>query len=382
MFTANYPFYMPGSPALLSTPERVGADARYTGRGIVMAFVDSGFYPHPELAGRILVHVDASTETIREEPGANFEPHDMSWHGQMTSVIAAGDGHLSNGKYRGIASDAQLVLIRVSTPKGLIKEADILRGLRWLAAHHQRFGIRVVNVSVGGDYVSHDAAHPLYKVIRKLVRAGITVVCASGNRGHHEVLPPASSAEAITVGGVDDQNSLDSHLRRLYHHNHGLDYTGKPKPDLLAPSVWVAGPIMPNTSVAREARWLGPILQVKTDTHMLRLLKKGYSDLGIEHEQVLKSDPHLHSMLQARIHAHKIVDAHHQHVDGTSVAAPIVTSVVAQMLEANPDLTPRHIRTILCATALPIPDVRPVQQGAGVLRAGEAVARALQKRQS
>jgi serine protease AprX len=345
-----------------------------------MAFIDSGFYPHPELAGRILAHVDASTSTIHEEDGTGFAAHDLSWHGQMTSVIAAGDGHLSGGKYRGIASESQLVLIRVSTPRGHIKEADILRGLNWLAVHHARFGVRVVNISVGGDYVSQDAKHPIYAAVRKLTRAGITVVCAAGNRGHAELLPPASAAEAITVGGVDDQNSLDSHLWRSYHHNHGLDYTGKPKPDLIAPAVWVAGPIMPETSVAREARWLGPILQAKSNKHMLRLLQKGYSDLGIAHEQVLQADSHLHSMLQARINTHKIVDAHHQHVDGTSVAAPIVAAVVAQMLEANPDLTPRQIRTILCATAQPLPDVPAQQQGAGVLRAGDAVALAAQKR--
>ena len=34
--------------------------------------------------------------------------------------------------------------------------------------------------------------------------------------------------------------------------------------------------------------------------------------------------------------------SHYKRVDGTSFAAPIVTSIVAQMLEANPGLTPRR----------------------------------------
>jgi serine protease AprX len=82
-------------------------------------------------------------------------------------------------------------------------------------------------------------------------------------------------------------------------------------------------------------------------------------------------------MLQQRIHAHKIIDAHHQHVDGTSVAAPIVSSVIAQMLEANPRLTTQQIRAILTITAAPLPGVPVEKQGGGVLNAPGAVKAAL-----
>jgi serine protease AprX len=94
LFTANYPFYEPGNPTLLSTPERTGALPQYTGRGVVMALIDSGFYPHPDLKGRILLHVDASTNHVLEQ-GTDFKVNDLSWHGQMTSVIAAGSGRSS-----------------------------------------------------------------------------------------------------------------------------------------------------------------------------------------------------------------------------------------------------------------------------------------------
>lgn len=373
MFTSNYPFYQPGKAALLSTPQRMRASKKYSGRGVVIAFVDSGFYPHPELAGRVLAHVDASTQHVVEQDGHDFAPCDLSWHGQMTSVIAAGDGSHSSGRYRGIASDARLVLVRVSTPKGLIKEQDILRGLRWLLDTHRRFNVRVVNISVGGDFVSADPDHPLHKAVRKLTEAGVVVVCAAGNRAVDHVLPPASAAEAITVGGLDDQNTLDQSLWRAYHSNYGAACDQQPKPDILAPAMWVAGPIMPETTVAREARWLGPLLKAKDSKHIVRVLKKGYADLGIARDHALNPDDHLYSVLQARINAHKIVDTHHQYVDGTSVAAPIVSSVIAQMLEANPRLTPAQIRSILCATGKPLSNVPVERQGAGVIQAAQAV---------
>jgi serine protease AprX len=84
-------------------------------------------------------------------------------------------------------------------------------------------------------------------------------------------------------------------------------------------------------------------------------------------------------MIQARINTHKIVDAHHQHVDGTSVATPIVSAVVAQMLEADSQLTPGQIRSILCATARPLVGFALERQGSGVIRAADALAQALKK---
>ena len=372
-FNSNYPFCQPGQVNLLPTSERVRASKKYTGRGVVMAFIDSGFYPHPELAGRILLHVDAGTNRVVEQSGDSFEVSNMSWHGQMTSVIAAGDGKLSRGKYRGIARDAQLVLVKVGTPRDQVKEADILRGLRWLIDMHQRFNVRVVNISVGGDFVSDDPKHPIYQAVRRLTKAGVVVVVAAGNRAIDSLVPPASASEAITVGGVDDHNSLDASLWTAYHSNYGLSYDGKPKPDILAPAVWIAGPIMPETWVAREARWLGQMLKPKDDAHIERLLQQGWADLGLERAHALKPDDHLYAMIQARIHSHKLIDAHHQHVDGTSVAAPIVSAIVAQMLEANPTLTPTQIRYMLITTAKPLASIPPDRQGAGVVNAAGAV---------
>lgn len=374
-FTSNYPFFSPGSPTLLPTSERIGALPSYTGRGIVIAFIDAGFYPHPDIADRILIHANASTRHIVEQTG-DFPVSDLSWHGQMTSVIACGDGRTSGGKYRGIASQAQLVLVKVSTPKGQIKEADILRGLRWVIDNHTRFNIRIVNISVGGDLVSHDPNHPLHKAVRKLTKVGITIVVAAGNRSVPFLVPPASASDAITVGGIDDLNSRDPSFWKLYHHNYDKSYDGGGKPELLAPAAWIASPIMPGSTVAREAHWLAPLLESPDEQNIKRLLKKGRADLGLTPNGKLHEKEKIYAILQQHIHAHKIVDQNHQHVDGTSVAAPIVTSVIAQMLEANPRLTPNQIRAILTATAQPLGNVPAEQQGAGVLNAAQAVKRA------
>jgi hypothetical protein len=81
--------------------------------------------------------------------------------------------------------------------------------------------------------------------------------------------------------------------------------------------------------------------------------------------------------VEERLEVLKIVAAHYEHVAGTSFAAPIVTSIAAQMLEANPTLTPGAIKNILISTATRIGNGAAMRQGFGVVNAGRAVDLAL-----
>lgn len=377
IFTANYPGALAGQVALLSTPERTHALPEYTGRGVVIAFIDAGFYEHPDLQGRIKHYVDATYERILEGKPLN-KPSGLSWHGQMTSVVCAGDGKLSDGQYRGIASEAELVLIKVSNERFQIKEPDILRGLHWLIKNFRRFNVKVCNLSVGGDFVNAAPEHPIHEAIRELTQAGVTVVVAAGNHGSNQVTPPASAVEAITVGGLNDNNSLNPNQWKMYHSNYGHAYDETLKPDLIAPAIWIASPILPRTEVDKEARWLGPLLLTSEKRRIKRILLRGRTEFVVRRYQAQHPDEDAHEVIQHKIHAHKLINPYYQHVDGTSVAAPIVSSVVAQMLEANPRITPEHIKHILKKTAIRHPSFPKNQQGAGVLNAPEAVKHALQ----
>ena len=126
----------------------------------------------------------------------------------MTSVVAAGNGALSNGRYRGIASEAELVLIRVGARTLRIPEADIEQGLRWLLANHRRAG------HAGGQHLAGRRRRGATQRTRwtalaeRLVAEGLMVVVAAGNAGRQGILPPASAPRVITVGGADDRNLL------------------------------------------------------------------------------------------------------------------------------------------------------------------------------
>ena len=136
---------------VLPTPLRMDADERFTGRGVTIAFLDSGFYAHPDLTkphNRILAYHSIFTE---EGDETSLETNDVaSWHGMMTSVVAAGNGGLAQGFYRGIASAANVVLVKVGRT-GRISEDEIQRGLEWVLAHAEEHQVRVINISAGGD---------------------------------------------------------------------------------------------------------------------------------------------------------------------------------------------------------------------------------------
>ena len=364
---------------VLSTPLRLDADERFTGKGVTIAFLDSGFYPHVDLTtprNRIIAYhslVDAAggLESL-------FQPDVASWHGMMTSVVAAGNGSLSNGFYRGLAPDADVVLIKLART-GRIRDEDIQAGLEYVLENRKRFGIRVVNISAGGDEEASYLDDPLSQTVEECVRQGITVVCAVGNAGHlpnHPIFPPASAPSSIAVGGLDDQNSINRARRGMYRSSFGPTVDGLQKPEVIAPSIWVPAPILPNTPTAQQAELLNELDQAADD--QLHPIIRAHEGLDAELDAALDRPAHsIRQIITLKIRRENVITKHYKYVDGTSFSAPIVSSLVAQMLEANPTLTPQQIKRVLIDTSERLPHYEVDRQGWGVIEARRAVAAAL-----
>lgn len=377
---ANPNIFRDGEYRILPTPLRVGADERFTGRGVTIAFLDSGFYPHPDLTqpqNRILRYANIADPNYNENEF--HQPGDSSWHGMMTSVVATGNGHLSGGLYRGLACDAKVVLVKVGSANRIYHQ-DIQRGLEWVTERREELGIRIVNVSCGGDYEESFLTDGLSQAAERAVKAGIIVVCAAGNAGNagnHAILPPASSPSVITVGGFNDRNTLELIDNAPYHSSYGPTIDGLQKPEIVAPSIWLAAPILPDTPTAAEAR-LYDMLQDAPDSELRDVLK---ANPGIDHQLDAASDLPVYlirHLVSIKIHDANVISGYYKHVDGTSFAAPIVSSVVAQMLEANPKLSPQQVKRILIDTAIRLEGVETDRQGWGTIIPSRAVERSLQ----
>jgi serine protease AprX len=360
---------------VLPTPLRMDADERFTGRGVTIAFLDSGFYAHPDLTkprNRILAY--HSIFGTAGDQTAAMTTDVASWHGMMTSVVATGNGGLAEGFYRGIASEADVVLVKIGRT-GRISEDQIQKGLEWVLAHAEEHQIRVVNISAGGDFEESYLTNPLAQTVERCVSAGVTVVCAVGNAGHipgHPVLPPASSPSCIAVGGLDDKNSLDRARRGMYRSSYGPTIDGLQKPEVIAPGIWVAAPILPQTPTAEEAE-LYSKLYAAPDEELGAIIE---SNAGLDQDLDEASSlppPLLRQLITIKLREGNVINQHYKYVDGTSFAAPIVSSIIACMLEANPRLSPQQIKRILIETAERVPEIEVDRQGWGVVSARRAV---------
>jgi serine protease AprX len=367
---------------VLPTPLRMNADERFTGRDITIAFLDSGFYAHPDLiqpVNRILAYHSIFDST--DDPTSLKTTDVSSWHGMMTSVVAAGNGNLSDGFYRGLAPESNLVLVKIGNARH-IPDEDIDRGLKWVLKHREEYSIRIVNISAGGDFERSYLNSPLCQTVERAVGEGLIVVCAVGNAGMapgHPVLPPANSPSAISVGGLDDQNSLNRAKRGMYRSSYGPTIDGMQKPEVIAPSIWVAAPILPHTPTADEARLYSEL--DATDDEKLRSiieLHKGV-DKDLDEASALPV-PLLRQLITIKLHEGNVINPYYKYVDGTSFASPIVASTIACMLEANPKLTPQQVKRILIETAERVTGIEVERQGWGVVSPGRAVEVALSLR--
>ena len=367
---------------VIPTGLRLDADPRYTGKGVTICFIDSGFQPHPDLVAtrnRIKYTIDISSNGENKKAFPAGEIQHGAWHGTMTSVVCAGNGFLSKGLYKGIASDAELVLIKVQDEAGKIRTENIVRALQWVLDNHIKYGIRIVNISLGDKHSGSYKESMVDCLAEQLIENGITVVAAAGNDEFGMIQPPADSPNVITVGGVDDENELGNPYNKAYHSSYGKTVDNLMKPELVAHAIWIAAPILTDSAEAEEARILHSLLSMAGDTLQEELVA-GISKTKLD-DTVLKQPDmkRKKEMIIKRIQSAKYISPHYMHVDGTSFAAPIVSAVIAQLLETRPELTPMQIRHLLFGSAKRIPGIMAERQGYGLIQPRKSILKILKK---
>ena len=137
---------------------------------------------------RVIVSLDFTGEGRVDNPFG---------HGTHVASIAAGNGRIANAQFTGIASNANLINLRVLNSSGSGKVSSVLTALDWVLANRNSYNIRVVNMSLGAPAVDSYVYDPVCRAVRKLVDAGIVVVAAVGNNGLNQG-GRRSTASALT----------------------------------------------------------------------------------------------------------------------------------------------------------------------------------------
>ena len=134
-----------------------------------------------------------------------------------------------------------------------MRERDITRGLRWLLDNHRRYGIDIVNISVGGDRSGLDRNSVIDGLVRRLVREGVVVVAASGNAGQSDLYPARLGRRGDHRGRHRRPECARSrppaHVRQQLGAHGQLAASSR---KWSAPSIWLAAPVLPGTHIAEQ----------------------------------------------------------------------------------------------------------------------------------
>jgi serine protease AprX len=211
-----------------------------------------------------------------------------------------------------------------------------VRGIEWVLAHKNTYGIRVINLSFGAPVTVSYRTDPLSAAVQIAWRRGLVVVAAAGNTGpgRDTVLSPGIDPYAITVGATDDAGTVTRADDTLAPFSAWATADSNAKPDLVAPGRRIVSIRVP-----------GSVLDTLFPDHLV-LARNGSTYLRLT---------------------------------GTSMATGVVSGAVALLLERSPSLTPDQVKSLLMRTTQPygpaggppLPD--PRAGGTGLLDVSAAV---------
>mgnify|MGYP006090960745 FL=1 len=310
----------------------------YIGEGIVVAVLDTGvdneheslndfddesdepdedplsYNDHKWVAG-----YDATSSA--SNPDGSQDPDDGNGHGTHVAGSAVGTGDRSR-VHMGTAPGAYLVDIKVLTDTGGTNSQASLNGIQWLInnqdtdwGHNSSTrGIQVASMSFGsastplnqGDQGDNGSGSEA-RLVNDAVNASIVCVVAMGNDGSNRVPSPASADRAISVGAATDRGSInrtDDNVADYSNTGPRLDDGDDDEWDELKPDITSYG---------------SSIMSATAQT--------GASFPGQPAKPLAGSD--------------------YDEKDGTSMATPIASGIVALMLQADPSLEPQEVKDIL-----------------------------------
>ncbi len=331
---------VPPEPPLVALRVPEVWDRGLTGRGVIVALIDTGVdFSHPDLADHLWVNEDETPNNgldddgngyVDDDRGWNFssndnDPSDLSGHGTKSAGLIAGDG--SAGKQTGVAPDATLMVLRRGSTQAAMWEASqyavdngaaiISQSSSWKWSFTPDYaswrrqadvelaaGVLHVN-SAGNTGTSLDAEPVPYNVAapancpppwhhpEQTPRAGLSSVLAVGNVDARSLLIAPTSAY-----GPSEWTDIRAHRDATYPFEMPAEYQDYP--------TWEGSPGLGK-----------PNLVAPGDNSTTTALGGGYVAYA-----------------------------------GTSAAAPRVAGIAALMLQAVPGASPAEVAQALLETAV------------------------------
>lgn len=279
------------------------------GQEVVVAVIDTGvLLAHPDLKNQLLAGYDfiSDTNMARDGDGRDNNPDDpgdsailgaSSWHGTHVAGLVGAQSQNKTG-VAGVAWQAKIMPLRV-LGKGGGTVNDIVQAVRYAAGLSNASGTLpskradIINISFG----SSSASQAEQEALQEAMNLGVIVVAAAGNSNSSASFYPASYAGVISVAATDASGN------RASYSNYGS------RIDIAAP--------------------------------------------GGDMSQDLDGDGNPDGILSTYVDASSGVRrGSYGYMQGTSMATPQVTGILALMKALNPALDTSKARSLLQSCAL------------------------------
>ena len=236
-----------------------------------------------------------------------------------------------------MAPGAHLISLKVLGEDGSGYVSDVLEAIEWTIANRDKFKIRVINLSLGHPASGSPMDDPMAKAVEQAVEAGLVVVASAGNLGKLEdgtpivgaIISPGYTPGALTVGALNTRGTVErsDDILATFSSRGPVgrrmnESTWEIKPDLVAPGNAVVAAVSEDSALWRD--------------HADRRI---YGSTGGAYLKL----------------------------SGTSMSTAVVSGAVAQLLQAQPKLTPRETKFALQFTAQYLEGYGLIEQGAGSL---------------
>ena len=312
-------------------------DLGYTGKGVVVAVLDSGTnFDHADIKDHLWngngkygynVH---SPNSLPSDEGSNG-------HGSHCAGIVCGDG--TSGQMTGVAPDATLMTIKI-IGGGRCTAANLVEGVEKAA----ELGADIISLSVGRENPDENRALFRQTFTNLLNDFGIAAAVACGNDGNSSTNPAPDNVR--TPGDCPPPwISPDQQVNAG-----GLT------------SVISVGAVNENNVVSPSSS-KGPVTWKNISGFKDYAYNPG---IGLIRPDIAAPGENVYSIRH---------DANNTYwgKSGTSQAAPCVAGVMALMLEKNPNLTPADLCRIIETTAVKLTTTKSNSTGAGLIDALAAV---------
>lgn len=309
----------------------------YFGTNVGVAVIDSGVNALPDLPQTQIVYAQDFTGQYQMHPNL-IDPNnapDTFGHGEHVAGIIASNGTTSRcgnctRAMIGIAPGAKIINLRVLDQNGNGTDSAVIAAIDQAIELKSKYNIRVINLSIGRPVYESYTQDPLCQAVEQAWKAGIVVVVAAGNNGRDNtygnngygtITAPGNDPYVITVGAMKTMQtaSRTDDLIASYSSKGptAVDYIVKP--DIVAPGNMIVSLMAsPKDTLATS--------------YPSNVTPKGYYQSVAGPAATQNSNVYFN-------------------LSGTSMATPVVSAAAADLLQAQPNLTPDQVKAILMLTS-------------------------------